>query len=229
MSYVETLDLTIEPGSLQRIRREDYDLFPFDLSTSSTVYSGDIKWVRTHLRRLGLGLYRHESGVHLAGFTNGKAQHREDRWVFATEKPVKRFSVLGLNNRWLQVGTPMGIQRDPKIQLKSGNMTELLDRLSLDCTMIRHEEQATGERFPLRSHEEILRGLQLLHYTGPALNRYKLSRTLPSGLDYNQAHLMLHEWHSWLARNPEFKDMPRELALRMHGFGPLLDGGYPLV
>jgi hypothetical protein len=159
------------------------------------------------LRRLGLGIYR-EPGAYLKfwlGFID-PTMPEHARWLFRTD-----YVGSSADGAWLTC-------EQEAIDGLQGSRLKLHTELArLDGTVERTGARLKTNHGIERSPEWLLKCYQVLDTMLP-----KYVALLPENLNWAMLHELLYHTRAWREANGA-EDMPRELLLRMHGLGPLLD------
>jgi hypothetical protein len=196
--YHPRLNTNIDEGELRLLQRNE-------LMKELPHLWNDLVALRA-LEHLNLGVYRH-GREYLIGVKSSTV-HPHDQWLFRAVA----------SENWLEVpveGSPYHGDAVEDLRHPLGVLRSVCEAARLHG---RHKESTPGEilelamllRMPLRYYGNIM---EYLNY-------------IPEGLAPQTLHELLHHYPRWQRRNPEFKDLPQNLALRMHGLGQLLDSGY---
>jgi hypothetical protein len=171
------------------------------------------------LKRQGLAMYVDEMGFYRVGFTNARHQHGHDRWLFRTsEPPAHRLGSRRGSLTWV-ILHPAHSRADT---MGVGFEGSLVDELFY--------YESSARRVQVHGDTSVAAGLRQMRLLGvDNFDRLLDSGTiLKSNLNLTVAHELLYHWEEWLKRHDDMADMPRELVLRMHGLGPVLDAGIEL-
>jgi hypothetical protein len=204
MSQNPRLDLNIAPGYWRRVPGRQL------VATLNRIEAHKLNdttehYVKSSLSELGLALYRHTLyDSFIVGFTSSH-QHDHDRWLLTAHESNEGTLWLRAcrENARRMTAHHSAVQAIADLAYYAGNLKTIARRSMPDS--------------------QALRRLQLVEFHVAA------AAVLPEHLSLQAIHRMLHHYDRWAARNPEFKDIPQTIALRMHGFGPMLDAGYQLA
>jgi hypothetical protein len=191
----------LDPATMQRITDPD-EVQQIMLAESGLT---NLSSMTRFLSLAQSALYRTETGNLLIGSSEPEL-HEHERWHFlrlATRK--KEWLILRGDAQWHHV-TPMSFLSSMQ-----------------------------------KAHEETIMGLAQYQGSGLTYESARLAMALQgrvgglkeiaaavvaaraTDLDAVERHELLYHYDSWLARNPEYNGMPRDLVRRMHGLGAMVE------
>jgi hypothetical protein len=145
------------------------------------------------LQNLELAFYKDFEGNILLGSTNTEL-HRHDRWLYL--QPIES----ALHYHWYHADSDTS--RDEPI------LDSIAERVISLLSALRE-----------RTSADMLQTYRLPSGIAPLV----LELLGDGRISREDMHDMLFHYDAWVARNPQFADMPRDIVLRMQGFRPILD------